>query len=562
MNRIRRITALVSMLILVLTIASCRSGDQASYDIVIKNGTVYDGSGDEPFKADVGIKGDRIVRIGSVGTASARKVIEAKGLAVAPGFVNMMSWSNETLIEDGNSQSDVRQGVTTQILGEGHSMGPLTPDMKRRMEQRQGDLRYPVTWTTLAEYLGFLEGKGVSQNVASFVGAATVREYAVGLEDREPTPEEMELMRSLVRSAMEAGALGVSTALIYAPGSYAKTGEIVELAKVSAEFGGIYISHLRSEGNALEESVGEFLQIARAARIPAEIYHLKAAGQANWPKMDNVIRMVEEARREGLKITADMYTYTAGSTGLEACIPLWAQSGGSEAMRERFRDPAQRQRILRDMKTPSQEWENFYLLAGSPERILLVGFKKEELKPLQGMTLGEVARMREKDPAEVILDLLSEDESRVGAVYFLMSEDNVRKQIALPWVSFCSDSPSMAPEGSFLKISTHPRAYGSFARLLARYVRDENVIPLQEAVRRLAKLPAENLGLEGRGSLQEGMFADVVVFDPVRIQDRATFEQPHQYSVGVHHVLVNGILVLENGEHTGARPGRALRRGR
>jgi N-acyl-D-amino-acid deacylase len=543
---------------LLLCLAACRPRAEARYDIIIRNGTIYDGTGGPPFAGDVAVAGDRIALVGDARALTADRVIDASGLAVAPGFINMLSWSNESLIADGRSQGEIRQGVTTEILGEGNSMGPLSPEMKKRLEAMQADIRYPITWTTLAEYLRFLESKGVAPNVASFIGAATLREYAVGLEDREATPEQLELMRDLVRREMAEGALGISTALIYAPGSYARTEEIIELCKVAAEYRGKYISHLRSESDRLLEALDEFLRISRAANIPAEIYHLKAAGEANWPKMEQVIERVERARREGLRITADMYTYTAGSTGLEACVPLWAQSGGPEAMRRRFRDPALRRRILAEMRAPAKDWENFFQLAGSPERILLVSFGKEELKPLQGKTLAEAARLRGRDPAETVLDLLGEDEKGIGAVYFLMSEENVRRQIRLPWVSFCSDAASMAPEGVFLRFSTHPRAYGSFARLLGKYVREEKLISLAEAVRRLSGLPAQNLGLDRRGLLKEGMFADIVVFDPETIADRATYEKPHQYAVGVRHVLVNGRLVLENGEHTGALPGRAL----
>lgn len=543
---------------LLLCFASCRPRAEARYDIIIRNGTIYDGTGGPPFAGDIAVAGDRIALVGDARALTADRVIDASGLAVAPGFINMLSWSNESLIADGRSQGEIRQGVTTEILGEGNSMGPLSPEMKKRLEAMQADIRYPITWTTLAEYLRFLESKGVAPNVASFIGAATLREYAVGLEDKEATPEQLELMRSLVRQEMAEGALGISTALIYAPGSYARTEEIIELCKVAAEYQGKYISHLRSESDRLLEALDEFLRISREAGIPAEIYHLKAAGEANWPKMEQVIERVERARQEGLRITADMYTYTAGSTGLEACVPLWAQSGGPEAMRRRFRDPALRRRILADVRAPARDWENFFQLAGSPERILLVSFGKEELKPLQGKTLAEAARLRGRDPAETVLDLLGEDEKGIGAVYFLMSEENVRRQIRLPWVSFCSDAASMAPEGVFLRFSTHPRAYGSFARLLGKYVREEKLISLAEAVRRLSGLPAQNLGLDRRGLLEEGMFADIVVFDPETIADRATYEKPHQYAVGVRHVLVNGRLVLENGEHTGALPGRAL----
>jgi N-acyl-D-amino-acid deacylase len=470
----------------------------------------------------------------------------------------MMCWSNETLIADGRSQSEIRQGVTTEILGEGNSMGPLSPEMKKLMKSMQGDIKYDISWTTLGEYLRFLEKRGVAPNVASFIGAANPRMCVVGLEDKDPTPEQMDQMRKLVRQEMEDGALGIASALVYAPGSYAKTEELIELCKVAAEYQGKYISHLRSEGDHFLEALDEFLRIARAADIPAEIYHLKVGGEANWAKMDQAIEKIESARKAGLHITADMYTYTAGSTGLEACVPLWAQSGGPEAMRKRISEPAQRRRILQDMHSPGKDWENFYLLAG-PEKILLVAFGNEALKPLQGKTLAQVAKMRKKDPAEVVLDLLTEDTIGISAVYFMMSEDNVRKQLKLPWVSFCSDAASMAPEGVFLKTSTHPRAYGSFARFLGKYVREEKVVPLAEAARRLSNLPAQNLGLDRRGLLKAGMFADIVAFDPAVIADRATYESPHQYAVGMKHVMVNGKVVLENGEHTGALPGRALR---
>lgn len=546
------------VLFLALLAVGCRGLSSRSYDIIIRNGDVYDGTGAGPVKTDVGIAGDKIVNLGDLSGAAAKLGIDASGQAVAPGFINMLSWSTDTLIADGRSQGEIRQGVTTQIMGEGDSMGPLTPEMKSRREGEQGDIKFPIEWTTLAEYLQFLEKKGVAQNVASFIGATTLREYAIGLEDKDPTPEQMDSMRQLVRQEMESGALGIGSSLIYPPAFYAKTEELIELCKVAAQYQGKYISHMRSEANRLIEAVEELIRISREARIPAEIYHLKAAGEANWPKMDQAIRMIEKARNEGLKITADMYTYTAGSTGLTACLPPWVQSGGPEVMRKRFQDPMIRRRLLKEIITPSTMWENFYALVGSPDRILLVEFKKPELKPLQGKTLTEVARARMKEPPEVILDLISEDETRVGAVYFLMSEENVKKQIELPWVSFGSDGGSMASEGVFLKTSTHPRAYGNFARLLGKYVREEKVITPAAAIRKLTSQPAQNLGLDRRGLLKEGMFADVVVFDPNTIADRATYEQPHQYAVGVNYVLVNGQLVLDRGNHTGALPGRAL----
>jgi len=553
-----QLISLILLLALLAILVSCQRTTTPDYDIVIKGGEVYDGAGGEPVKADVAIAGDEIVRIGQIEASQARRLVDASGQAVAPGFINMLSWSTESLIADGNSQGEIRQGVTTQIMGEGSSMGPLTPAMRERMIKEQGDIKYAIEWTTLAEYLQFLEKKGVSQNVASFLGATTLREYAIGLEDKPPTPEQMDLMRHLVRQEMEAGALGIGSSLIYAPAYYAKTEELIELCKVAAEYQGKYISHLRNEGKQLLDSVDELIRISREANIPAEIYHLKASGESNWPKMDQVIARVEAARNEGLKITADMYTYIAGSTGLDACVPLWAQSGGPEEMRKRFKNPNIRRRILREMEGGTPVWEGFLQSVGSPERILLVEFKNEKLKPLQGKTLAEAALQRKSRPAETILDLMSEDESRVGAVYFMMSEENVKKQIALPWVSFGSDGASMGTEGVFLKSSTHPRSYGNFARLLGKYVREERVISLPEAIRKLTSLPAQNLGIERRGVIKEGSFADIVVFDPQTIRDRATFDKPHQYAAGVNYVLVNGQVVLDNGRHTGARAGRAV----
>jgi N-acyl-D-amino-acid deacylase len=528
------------------------------FDVVVRGGTVYDGTGEPGRRVDVGLRGDRIAAVGDLTGASATAAVNASGLAVAPGFINMLSWSTESLLIDGRSQGEIREGVTTEIFGEGSSMGPMTEEMKRRALKEQGDLKYEITWTTLSEYLRELERRGVSPNVASFIGAATVREYVVGLADRAPTPEELERMRALVRQEMEAGALGIGSSLIYAPGFYAKTSELVELCKAAAPYRGKYISHMRSEGNRLEESVEEVLQIARESGVPAEIYHLKAAGKDNWPKIDRVLKTINDARAQGLKITADMYTYTAGATGLDAAMPPWVLDGGWEAAFKRLRDPEQRTKIAAAITTPTNDWENLYLAAGSADRVLLVGFKSEALKPLTGKTLAAVARLRGKSPEETIMDLVSEDESRVATVYFLMSEDNIAKQMRQPWVSFGSDAESMAPEPPFTKSSTHPRAYGNFARLLGKYVREDKVLTIAEAVHRLSGLPATNLELDRRGFLKEGMFADVVVFDPAAIADRATFEQPHQYSVGIRHVFVNGVQVLKDGEHTDAKPGRAL----
>jgi N-acyl-D-amino-acid deacylase len=528
------------------------------FDVIIRNGTVYDGTGGEGRMADVALRGDRIAGVGDFKTAQAKTVIDARGLAVGPGFINMLSWSNESLIADGRSQSELRQGVTTEIMGEGESMGPVNNRVREEMLRNQKDIHYKIEWTTLADYLRHLEARGISCNVASFIGATTVRENVIGFEDKAPTPEQLEEMRAIVRREMEAGALGIGTSLIYPPAFYAKTPELIEMCKVAAKYQGKYISHMRSEGNQLLEALDELIQISREANIPAEVYHIKAAGESNWPKLDKLLARIEAAQKEGLKITADMYTYTAAGTGLDACLPPWTEDGGYPALFKRLRDPATREKIAKEVKTPSDAWENLYLAAGSPDKILLVGFKSEKLKPLTGKSLGEVAKVRGKDPVETIMDLISEDESRIDTIYFLMSEENVKKELARPWISFGSDEASQAPEGVFLKSNPHPRAYGNFARVLGKYVRDEKVISLSEAVRRLSALPAGNLGLDHRGMLKEGMFADVVVFDPATIADRATFAEPHQYAVGMKHVFVNGVPVLKNGEHTGATPGRAL----
>jgi N-acyl-D-aspartate/D-glutamate deacylase len=528
------------------------------FDVVIKNGTVYDGSGGAGRLADVALRGDRIAGVGDFKDARAKIVIDAHGLAVAPGFINMLSWSTESLIADGRSQSEIRQGVTTEIMGEGESMGPVNDRVREKMLRDQKDIRYEITWTTLADYLRFLEARGISCNVASFIGATTIRENVIGFEDKAPTPQQLDEMRALVRREMEAGALGIGTSLIYPPAFYAKTPELIELCKVAAQYQGKYISHMRSEGNQLLEALDELIRISREAKIPAEVYHIKAAGRSNWPKLDKLLARIEAAQKEGLKITADMYTYTAAGTGLDACLPPWTEDGGYPALFKRLRDPATREKIAAEVKKPSDAWENLYLAAGSPDKILLVGFKSEKLKPLTGKSLAEVAKMRGKDPIETIMDLIAEDESRIDSIYFLMSEENVRKEMAKPWISFGSDEASQAPEGVFLKSNPHPRAYGNFARVLGKYVREEKVISLGEAIRRLSALPATNLGLAHRGFLKEGMFADVVVFDPATIADRATFAQPQQYAVGMKHVFVNGVQVIKDGEHTGAMPGRAL----
>jgi N-acyl-D-aspartate/D-glutamate deacylase len=522
-------------------------------DLIIRGGTIFDGRGGAPVDGDVAIAGDTIATVGDLHDWRGRDELDANGLAVAPGFVNMLSWAAESLLEDGRAQSDIRQGVTLEVMGEGFSMGPLTDEMKEEVEA-QSLLGHPVEWTTLDEYLEHLERRGVSPNVASFVGSATVREHVIGADDRAPTEDELARMQQLVVDAMGEGAVGLSAALIYAPAFYAQTDELIALARPA----GLYITHLRSEGDALLEALDEFLTIVRSAGVRGEIYHLKVAGRKNWPKLETLIERVEVEQRAGLELTADMYTYTAGATGLDGAMPPWVQAGGFEAWRARLRDPDVRAQVAAEMQAPTDAWENMFELAGA-DNIKLLAFKNEALRPLTGKTLAEVATERGTPPAETAMDLVIEDGTRVGAAYFTMSEENLRRGLALPWVSFCSDSDAPSAEGRFLQWSNHPRAYGSFARMLGKYVRDERIVPLEEAVRRLTWLPAQTLRLQRRGLLEPGYFADVVVFDPGRIQDHATFDDPHQYATGVEHVAVNGTLALRDGEHTGALPGRVVR---
>jgi N-acyl-D-amino-acid deacylase len=531
----------------------------AEYDLIIRNGLIYDGSGKPPTQGDIAINGDKIAALGQLEGSHGKRELNAGGLAVAPGFINMLSWATESLIEDGRSQSGIRQGVTLEIFGEGSSMGPLNEAMKKEALEQEGDIKYPIEWTTLAEYLDYLVKRGVCCNLASFIGATTVRVHEVGYADRPPTSEELERMKKLVRQAMEDGALGVGSSLIYAPAFYAKTDELIALCKVAAEYHGMYISHVRSEGSRLLEAADELIQISREAKIPAEFYHLKAAGKPNWDKLDKLMQKIESARGEGLRITADMYTYIAAGTGLDATMPPWVQEGGLKEWIKRLKNPAIRARVKREMSEPTDKWENFYVATGSPDKILLVGFNSDKLKPLTGKTLAEVAKMRGTSPQETAMDLVIEDTNRVSTIYFLMSEDNLRKQIKYPWVSFGCDEASLAPEGVFLKSNPHPRAYGNVARLLAKYVRDEKIIPLEEAIRRLTSLPAENLKIDHRGALKPAYFADIVIFDPAKVADHATFEKPHQYSTGVRDVFVNGVQVLKDGQHTYAMPGRVVR---
>ncbi|GAA4715337.1 amidohydrolase family protein [Sphingomonas lutea] len=528
------------------------------FDTIISGGMIYDGSGDAPYQGYVAISGDRIAAVSRNVPGTAATHIAANGMAVAPGFINMLSWATESLIEDGRGQGDIRQGVTLEVFGEGWSMGPLNAEMKALEVKRMGDIKYNITWTSLGEYLEHLERRGVSTNVASFVGATTVRVHELGEKDVDPNPEQLQRMRGLVRNAMQEGALGVGSSLIYAPANFAETPELVALTSEASKCGGMYISHIRDEGPKLIEAIDELVEISKQSGAPAEIYHFKQSGRDNWGKIDAAIARVEAARAAGQRITADMYTYPASSTGFDAAFPLWVQDGGLEAWVARLTNPRTRARALAEMRGPKAT-ENTKLVVEEPDKVLLVGFKSEALKPLTGRTLGSVAKERGKRPEEVAADLIVADETRIQVVYFGMNEDNVRREVGLPWMSFGSDAASMAPEGVFLKSSTHPRAYGNFARLLGKYVRDEKAANLPDAIRRLTSLPATNLALKDRGSLKTGYAADIVIFDPATIRDHATFEKPHQLATGVRDVFVNGVQVLKDGTHTGAKPGRVVR---
>ncbi len=528
------------------------------YDVIISGGAVYDGTGGAPVTADIGIRGDRIAAIGNLAAEPARQRIDAHGMAVAPGFINMLSWATDSLIQDGRSQSDIRQGVTLEVMGEGESMGPLTPAMRAEMIARQSYVHFDVPWTTLGEYLEYLEHRGVSTNVASFVGATTVRIHEIGYADRPPTAEELARMQELVRQGMREGALGVGSSLIYAPAFYAQTDELIALVAAAKEFDGGYISHIRSEGDHFLDGIDELIAISRATGARAQIYHLKPAGQRNWHLSAAGLARLDAARAEGLDITADVYTYNAGATGLDAAMPPWVQEGGHDAWVSRLRDPAIRARVLREMRAPDG-WESLYVLAGRPENVILIGFANPALRQYTGQTLAQVAAARRTSPEDTMIDLVIEDNSRVDTAYVLMSEENIEANLRWPYTMLGSDAGSLAPEGPFLQFNPHPRAYGNFARFLGRYVRDRQLMPLEEGIRRLTSLPAQELAIRERGQLRAGYYADVVVFDPATISDHATFEHPHEYSTGVRDVFVNGVQVLRDGDHTGATPGRVVR---
>lgn len=546
-------------LLSLIVVAAAGCNKSPKFDKIIRNGVIYDGRGGVPYKGDIAINADTIAAIGDLSKASAKEETDARGMAIAPGFINMLSQAQETLIQDGRSQSDIRQGVTLEVMGEGSSMGPVNPKMKKEMEDGEGDIKYKVSWNTLGDYLNFLERKGVSCNVASFIGAGTVRTYVVGEDNRAPTPAELKQMQQLVKQAMQEGAMGVGSSLIYPPDFFAKTDELVAISKEASAYGGMYISHMRSEGNRVNKALNELITIAREANIHAEIYHMKVAGKANWPKLDSMIRQVEDARKQGLNITANMYTYLAGATGMTSAFPPSLQDGGFVKLRQRLQDPKIRTQMAKAMDSNATDWENLYYGCGSPDNVLLLSFKQDSLKKFNGKTLAEVAKIRHKSPEETAMDLIVQDSTRVGVAYFLMNEQNVKKQIALPWVSFCSDEGSYTDSGVFLKSSAHPRAYGNFVRVLGKYSRDEKVITLQDAIRKLAYLPATNLKLKKRGALLKGYYADIVIFDPAKVQDHSTYTNPHQYATGVRDVFVNGAEVLKDGNHTGATPGRFVK---
>ena len=548
----------IFLFLLLALIGACSDNKKKDYDLIIRNGLIFDGSGNAPISSDIGINGHFISLIGDLSNSTAENEINAEGMAVAPGFINMLSWATQPLIIDGRAMSDIKQGVTLEIMGEGRSMGPLNESMKIREKNRQSNIKYDIEWTTLGEYLDFIVEQGVSVNVASYVGATTIRVHELGYEDRAPASDELERMKQLVRDAMREGALGVGSSLIYTPANFAETDELIALVSAAAEYNGRYISHLRSEANKLEEAVLELIKISSITGAPAEIYHLKAAGQKNWYKLENVFNLIETAKASGLRISANMYTYAAAATGLDATMPPWSQEGGHDEWVERLRSEKNRDLISKEMLNADSEWENFFMQAG-PEGILLTGFKNPDLKKYIGKTLSEVSNLRGTSPQITAMDLVIEDNSRVDAVFFLMSEANVLKQIKKPWISFGSDAGALANEGVFIEKSTHPRAYGNFARVLGKYSRDEKAITLTEAIRRMTSLPASNAGIYDRGQLKKDYYADIVVFDPEEIADRATFENPHQYAVGVEHVFVNGVQVLNHGKHTGAMPGMVVR---
>ncbi|HEY2648061.1 MAG TPA: D-aminoacylase [Puia sp.] len=542
--------------ILLMSLVSCKL--TRTYDTIIRDGLIYDGNGGEPYQGDIAIDADTIAFIGDLKNSRSNNEINAEGKAISPGFINMLSHSEESLIQDARSQSDLRQGVTLEVFGE-LSMGPLNEKMKKQMADGQRDIKYPVTWNTLGEYMNWLEKKGISCNIASFVGTGTVRQYVIGEDDVAPTATQLDHMKLLIDQAMDEGAMGITNALIYPPDFFAKTDELVPLAKEAAKYGGMYTSHIRSEGSKLFEAVRELISISKQTGIRVEIYHLKEAGRDNWSKLDSLIKIVEKARKEGVPITANMYTYNRSATGLTASFPPGLQDGGFDKLWKKLQDKKIREQMKKAMNTNATDWENTYYQAGGAAGVLMIGFKKDSLRKYIGKTLAEVAAYRGRSAEETAMDLIVEDSTRIEVVYSSMDENNVRREVALPWVSFGSDEASTAPEGVFLLSSAHPRAYGTFARVIGKFVRDEKMLSLQQAIYQLSKLPAMNLKLDRRGELKPGNYADIVLFDPKLVKDHATYEKPLQYATGISDVLVNGVQVIKNGEHTGARPGRFIK---
>ena len=535
---------------LLLILSSCATASAPpTYDTILRGGTIYDGSGGAPYVGDVAIRGDRIAAIAPRIAGRGKSEVDARGLAVAPGFINMLSWAAEPLIRDGRAQSDVRQGVTLEVMGEGWSMGPFSPAQKAEALAEQTGFRYPIGWTTLGEFLQYLERKGVSVNVASMVGASTIRVHELGRNDVDPTPEQLARMRALVRQAMDEGAMGVGSSLIYVPALYAETEELAALAGEAGRCGGMYISHMRSESSGLLAAIDELIEISRRSGARAEIYHLKAVGRSNWPLIDDALARIEAARAAGVEVTGDMYLYTASGTGLDSTLPVWVREGGTRAMLDRLRQPELRARVVAEMQGGTRDWST----------VQPVGFTRPELRPLAGKRMPEIAALRGKGVEETAVDLLVEEGAGVGTIFHSISEEGLRKVLARPWVSFGSDAAAIAAEPPFTDKAVHPRAYGNFARLLGRYVRDEKALSLAEAVRRLTSLPADNLRIADRGRLRRGFHADLAIFDPATIADRATYESSHAYAVGMRHVFVNGVAVLRDGEHTGATPGRFVR---
>jgi N-acyl-D-amino-acid deacylase len=554
-----RIALLFLFALMSLTVLSSVSNSAPAYDLIIRNGRIIDGSGRSALSADLAIQGDRIARIGNLGGAKANREIDARGQIVAPGFIDMLGQSEQYVLIDPRAMSKVMMGVTTEITGEGESIAPLNDRILKEQEDFNRRFNLTVDWRTMGEYFRRLGKQGAGVNLGTFVGATQVREYVIGYDDRPPTTAELEQMKKLVAEAMKDGALGVSTSLQYVPARFAKTDEIVELARVAHQYGGIYISHQRSEANAIDDSMKEVFEIARRANIPAEIWHFKTAYKKNWGRMPEMLRRIAAARRRGLKITADVYPYVAGSTSLSACLPPWSLEGGTDRMIARLKDSATRERLKKEITTDSKDWENIYLGSGGPSGILIGAVTNRDLERWQGKRLSEIAAAENKDPLDALLDFIIADHGQTGAIFFMMQESDMQAALKSPFVSICTDSGARATDGPLAGSKSHPRGWGTYPRILGRYVRDEHLMPLELAIHKMTGLPASNVGLRQRGLLREGYFADITIFDPKTVIDRATFEEPNQYPVGINFVIVNGQVEVDNGQRTPALAGRVLR---